>query len=180
MVSGVKILGSCEKTTRNHLIMSISLGIGIGVGNVPHMLSGGGSASFYGGVMEMNMGAMPLKDACVPGTEQFYSETFPGSFDYFASSDLGELDGVNGMLNSSQGFHVGKLLLNPNTWVECCDFDESKKAWRTAFKVMFNTPYCIGFLAAVLLNLLLPTDIDVASGVATPPAKTAPEDTVSA
>merc|ERR1719421_794032 len=48
MVSGIKILGSVPRTTRNHLIMTISLGLGLGVGMVPHMLQGGGGASFYG------------------------------------------------------------------------------------------------------------------------------------
>ena len=124
-------------------------------------------------VMDMNMGAIPAKKCCKPGTQVYYSDTFPspGPFgDWFTSTDFGDTT-YFGMLNTSNGFSgIGKVLLNDNAWVQCCEMDKSKKAWRTAFMVMFNTPYCVGFLAAVLLNLLLPEDMDVSAGEAPPPA----------
>jgi len=165
MVSGIKILGDCPRTTRNHLIMSISIGCGLGVSTVPHMLDGGGPASFYGGVLKMNTGFMPLKYCCQPGTEVYYSSDFPagGPFgSYFASTELPFEK--SGMVNHTQGFHRGKYLLHPNSWVKSCQYDLSKKAWRTAFVLMFNTPYCIGFVIAMLLNLLLPDDFDPTGG----------------
>jgi len=165
MVSGIKILGDCPRTTRNHIIMSISIGCGLGVSTVPHMLDGGGSASFYGSVLRMNTGFIPLKTCCMPGTEVYYSVDFPagGPFgSYFASTELPFEK--SGMVNHTQGFHRGKYLLHPNNWVKRCQMDLSKKAWRTAFTLMFNTPYCIGFVIAMLLNLILPDDFDPTGG----------------
>jgi len=165
MVSGIKILGRCPKTVRNHLIMSISLGIGLGVSSVPHMLKGGGNAAFYGGVMEMNMGLVPRSLNCEAGTQVYYSSVYPvgGPFGtYFSSSDLGFNDGFSGMTNASNGFHRGKYLLHPNSWVMSCTEDLSKKAWRTSFLLMFNTPYCVGFIVAMILNLVLPSDEEAA------------------
>lgn len=41
----------------------------------------------------------------------------------------------------------------------CCScYDKSSKALRTAVILMLKTPYCIGFLAAVILNLIMPED----------------------
>ena len=53
------------------------------------------------------------------------------------------------------------MLVNPSSWVKCCDMDSSSKAWRTSFMVMCNTPYCIGFIVAVLLNAILPIDDEI-------------------
>eukprot|EP00747_Dinoflagellata_sp_TGD_P147588 gnl/TRDRNA2_/TRDRNA2_176834_c0_seq2.p1 gnl/TRDRNA2_/TRDRNA2_176834_c0~~gnl/TRDRNA2_/TRDRNA2_176834_c0_seq2.p1 ORF type:complete len:790 (-),score=152.76 gnl/TRDRNA2_/TRDRNA2_176834_c0_seq2:259-2379(-) len=185
MVSGIKILGRAPRTTRNHLIMAISLGVGLGVSGVPHMLKGGGNASFYGAVLQMNTGMWPLKDCCVPGTEVLYSASFPapGPFgDYFASQDLNfGIDANNaaitshkGMVNTNQGFHRGKYLLHPHSWVAKCEIDASKKAWRSAILLMLNTPYCIGFIVAVILNLLLPQMSEAGDEVQNDKGDTAP------
>jgi hypothetical protein len=41
----------------------------------------------------------------------------------------------------------------------CCScYDTGSKAFRTAVILMLKTPYCIGFLAAVILNLIMPED----------------------
>jgi hypothetical protein len=163
MVSGIKILGKAPRTPRNHLIMSISLALGLGVATVPHMLQGGAPASFYGAVLEMNTGYWPVKDTCVAGTEVYYSADYPspGPFgDYFANSALASWtapsSGTSGMVSSSSGFHRGKYLMHPSNWVKSCEIDDNKKMWRQTVLLLWNTPYCIGFIAAVLLNLFLP------------------------
>jgi len=41
----------------------------------------------------------------------------------------------------------------------CCScYNSNSKAFRTAVILMLKTPYCIGFLAAVILNLIMPED----------------------
>merc|ERR1711871_1097303 len=50
----------------------------------------------------------------------------------------------------------------------CCScYDDGKRAFRTAVILMLKTPHCIGFLAAVILNLIMPEDkVDEYSGEA--------------
>jgi len=159
MVSGIKILGSCARTTRNHLIMSISLGCAVGVATVPHMLQGGGLAAFYGGtVYKLNTGFIPYRHCCKSGTEVYFSAMFPNG-DYFASTDL-PTPAPAGMNSAANGLHRGAYLMGPADWVRSCEIDKSKKAWYLTFMLIFNTPYCIGFVMAVLLNLILPEDAE--------------------
>ena len=172
MVSGIKIIGAQPHTVRNHIILSVTLGVSLGVATVPHMFDGGGVSAFYGSVLKMNTGAFPLKAACVPGTETFFSDTWGGATNgagsdpnranafgnYFGSTSLDF--NANGMINTTNGFHRGRYLMNPNQWVQSCTLDKSKKAWRTAFLVIINTPYSIGFIVAVLLNAVLPEDME--------------------
>jgi NCS2 family nucleobase:cation symporter-2 len=55
----------------------------------------------------------------------------------------------------------------------CCScYDKWAKARRTAVILMLKTPYCIGFLAAVILNLIMPEDkLDEYSGEVIAPAE---------
>lgn len=184
MVSGIKIIGRVEQTPRNHIILSMSLGIALGVSTVPHMFDGGGNAAFYGSVLKMNTGAFPLKATCVPGTEVYFSATWGGAGtstgsdpnranafgSYFGSTALP--NPTSGMINTTNGFHRGKYLMNPNDWVQSCTIDQSKRAWRTSFLVLINTPYSVGLIVAVLLNMLLPEDTEPEEGSST--AKAAP------
>jgi len=157
MVSGIKILGACPRTTRNHIIMSVSLGVAVGVATVPHLLQGGGLAAFYGGsVYKLNTGFIPLRTACKDGTQVYLRDSFPDGT-YFASNELGT-DPPPGMYNLTNGIHRGKYLVAPSHWVERCELDSGKRAWYFTFQLMFNTPYCVGFVFAVILNLLLPDE----------------------
>merc|ERR1719271_1387319 len=55
----------------------------------------------------------------------------------------------------------------------CCScYDDNARAFRTAVILMLKTPYCIGFLAAVILNLIMPEDkLDEYSGEVIAPAE---------
>ena len=99
----------------------------------------------------------------MPGTEKYFSDTFNGA--YFASSDLPSPAPAS-MTADANGLHRGKYLMGPADWVETCEIDKSKKAWYLTFMLIFNTPYCIGFVLAVLLNLILPEDAEDTEGSA--------------
>ena len=42
----------------------------------------------------------------------------------------------------------------------CLEYDEGAKSNRTTAIIMLKTPYCIGFLIALFLHLMLPEDKD--------------------
>ena len=94
-----------------------------------------------------------------PHLKVYFSADFPrgGPFgDYFAATDLDKA--YSGMNNLTNGFHRGKYLMNPNTWVKSCETSKGDRSLRLALLIMLGTPYCIGFLVAFLLNLILPED----------------------
>lgn len=164
LVGGIKVINMAPKTRRTHVILALSLGFAVGVTAVPHFIRGGGvanagKAGFYGGVLDMNTGLWPMKNLCKEGTEVYFSADFPrgGPFgDYFAATDLDKA--YSGMNNLTNGFHRGKYLMNPNTWVKSCETSKGDRSLRLALLIMLGTPYCIGFLVAFLLNLILPED----------------------
>jgi hypothetical protein len=95
----------------------------------------------------------------------YFSSDFPagGPFgDYFASTDLDHP--YPGMSNLTNGIHRGKYLMNPNNWVKSCETSKTDRSLRLALLIMLGTPYCIGFLMAFLLNLLLPEDAHETEG----------------
>jgi len=164
MVGGIKVINMAPKTRRTHVILAVSLGFAVGVTAVPHFVRGGGvsnggRAAFYGSVLDMNTGLWPMKNLCKAGTEVYYSSDFPvgGPFGtYFAATDLDHP--YSGMNNLSNGVHRGKYLLNPNNWVKSCETSKADRSLRLALLIMLGTPYCIGFLMAFILNLILPED----------------------
>lgn len=118
MVSGIQIISGIGVGRRNRIILAFALGIGLGVAMQPNFLEGGGSATFYGDTLRMNIGFYPKKLACVPGTETFMA----------------------------------------NGWVNSCTFDSGLIGLRNAVVIFLKTPYCIGTVIALVLNLILPMD----------------------
>ena len=152
------MLSLAPKTRRSHVILVVSLGAAVGVAMMPNFLNGGGVQAFYGSMLNMNVGFWPEKSLCVEGTEVYFSDTFAkgGPFgDYFASTEIGP-DAPFGMVNNTQGFHRGKYLMNPNNWVVKCTLDSGMVGVRKGILLLLGTPYCIGFILAFLLNLILP------------------------
>jgi len=170
MVGGIKVINMAPKTRRTHVILAVSLGFALGVTTVPNFVRGGGvsnggRAAFYGSVLDMNTGLWPMKKLCKEGTQVYFSSDFPagGPFgDYFASTDLDHP--YPGMSNLTNGIHRGKYLMNPNDWVKSCETSKTDRSLRLALLIMLGTPYCIGFLMAFLLNLLLPEDAHETEG----------------
>jgi len=128
MVSGIQIISGIGVGRRNRIILSFALGIGLGVGMQPNFIDGGGGKAFIASLYQMNIGFYPKKLACVPGTE--------------VMTTMGNPDGPGPTL----------------TWVASCTFDAGKVGLRNAVVLFLKTPYCIGTVTALILNLILPMD----------------------
>jgi len=55
----------------------------------------------------------------------------------------------------------------------CTEFDDGKRSLRTTILIVLSTPYCIGFLIAMFLNLTMPQDKDDVADPPVPTGKTA-------
>jgi NCS2 family nucleobase:cation symporter-2 len=128
MVSGIQIISGIGVGRRNRIILSFALGIGLGVGMQPNFIDGGGGKAFMAELYQMNIGFYPRKLACVPGTEVMVTVGNPSN--------------------------PGPTL----DWVLKCDFDKGLKGLRDSVVLFLKTPYCIGTVTALILNLLLPMD----------------------
>ena len=106
------------------------------------------------------------------GTETYFSDRFPGGGPgpfletYFAHPGLGPQEDLpTGIVNHTDGFPGfmsgwrGKLLTNPRNWVVSCSMDAGMVGFRRGVLLLLSTPYCIGFILAFLLNLILPDDL---------------------
>ena len=113
------------------------------------------------------------KNLCEDGTEVFFSSMFP-SGTYFASDQMPD-PAPAGTTNEATGINRGMYLMGPSDWVSSCKIDKSKRAWYLTFMLIFNTPYCIGFVMAFFLNLVLPDDA-FEEGKAEDEAEDEPED----
>ena len=138
MVSGIQILSTVGITRRNRIILSFALGIGLGVAMQPNFIQGGGSATFFGDTLNMNIGFWPKKYGCKTDTITLSSTTRFGQ-----------------------------------TWVSGCEWDPGMVGLRNACVIFLKTPYCIGTVIALILNLVLPMDeIELAAKKAREEAKT--------
>merc|ERR1712159_496639 len=63
-VAGMQILGPLLKVRRNSFIVMLSLAFGLGVAMEPQVVSGAGSASFYGKNLDHTHGLWPRKMVC--------------------------------------------------------------------------------------------------------------------
>ncbi|CAK0844249.1 unnamed protein product [Prorocentrum cordatum] len=135
-VAGMQ-MATTKRTRRNSFILMLSLGLGLGVAMIPQLFEGGGGFSFYAKNLKFNTGFWPEKYVC----EEFNTGTddLGNSFTY----DETYVDACSNMNGA------------------CCKcYRRELRGVRTAVIMMLKTPYCIGFLAAVILNLIMPEDMD--------------------
>mmetsp|Transcript_116991 Transcript_116991/g.331065 ORF Transcript_116991/g.331065 Transcript_116991/m.331065 type:complete len:706 (+) Transcript_116991:59-2176(+) len=176
-VSGIKIVSTQPISRRNSFILTLALGFGMGVAMIPHLFDASGGQSFYGNNLAHSYGFWPLRDAC---------ETFPKSSD-FGATDLvkargrtsaascvvpvvgdstftcgscsqADCEGLGGSYTAAVYEPVFVETCIQTNGACCKKYDVVKKMWRTTVVMILKTPYCIGFLIAAMLNVLLPED----------------------
>lgn len=176
-VGGIKILAAQPITRRTSFILTLSLGFGMGVAMVPHLFEAGGTGSFYSKNMAHNYGFWPARDAC----KTFYTVPHFLATDAvngraiatkakcthgsYTSETMSSADcaGVGGTYTAAvtQPLVVETCISNNG---HCCsEYDDGKKMWRTSIVMILKTPYCIGTLLALFLNLALPYDAEDAA-----------------
>eukprot|EP00746_Dinoflagellata_sp_MGD_P153325 gnl/MRDRNA2_/MRDRNA2_84190_c0_seq1.p1 gnl/MRDRNA2_/MRDRNA2_84190_c0~~gnl/MRDRNA2_/MRDRNA2_84190_c0_seq1.p1 ORF type:complete len:693 (+),score=143.43 gnl/MRDRNA2_/MRDRNA2_84190_c0_seq1:234-2081(+) len=173
-VGGIKIIASNPITRRTSYILTLSLGMGMGVAMVPHLFEGGGSGSFFSHNMRHNYGFWPKSKTC----KTFYDVPHFLALDginaraiatpakctvgTFSSGGIGEEDcaGLGGVFAPAVMKKVTVETCISNNGHCCSEYDEGDKMLRTSVIMILKTPYCIGTLLALILNLLLPYDKD--------------------
>jgi len=171
-VSGMQM--ACQKVTRrNSFILMLSLGLGLGVAMEPHLFEGGGGFSFYSNNLAHNYGFWPKKSTCevFPSVTKtvdqsceyavwFDDGTVNGSTTTFTSGDVDSdtCVGIGGTYTPESSTKTPTESCANNNGFCCITYDSSKKMGRTTLVMILKTPYCIGFLIALFLNLLLPED----------------------
>jgi len=162
-VAGIQIVGPLLSIRRNQYIVMLSLAFGLGVAMEPHVMSGGGLASFFGKNLDFEAGLWPGKMVC----ETFFDVTTtvtPESclvgVNSFAlgSADCALLSGTYTAAVTSTGPSVGKCV-NKNG--KCCKkWYAVGKAVRTSLLVILKTPYGIAVFICAILNAILPYDVE--------------------
>jgi len=162
-VAGIQIVGPLLSIRRNQYIVMLSLAFGLGVAMEPHVMSGGGLASFFGKNLDFEAGLWPGKMVC----ETFFDVTTtvtPESclvgVNSFAlgSADCALLSGTYTAAVTSTAPSVGKCV-NKNG--KCCKkWYAVGKAVRTSLLVILKTPYGIAVFICAILNAILPYDVE--------------------
>ena len=166
-VGGIKILAGIALDRRTSLILTIATGMGMGVAMEPHLFdSGAPAASFYARNLNHNYGFWPKKDIC---------DVFPHNIvTTDASCTLGtalkvqpweyteaDCTSVGGTYTAEYTTDLGPVETCIGNNGNCCvEVNDSKRMWRTSIILILKTPYCIGTLLAVLLNSILPNEVD--------------------
>uniref|UniRef100_A0A7S0FP33 Uncharacterized protein n=1 Tax=Pyrodinium bahamense TaxID=73915 RepID=A0A7S0FP33_9DINO len=165
-VGGIKVVAK-DLNRRNSFILTLALGLGLGVAMEPQLFEAGGVGSFYSKNLKHNYGFWPAKKTC---------KTFP-SMDILGvqehtcaigaanvtSATITEADCVALGGNFTEGAvpepatSVVETCTN-NNGMCCAEYDKGAKMLRTAVIMILKTPYCIGVLIAGILNALLPYD----------------------
>mmetsp|Transcript_54216 Transcript_54216/g.172087 ORF Transcript_54216/g.172087 Transcript_54216/m.172087 type:complete len:636 (+) Transcript_54216:123-2030(+) len=154
MVSGMAIIAKEPMTRRNRFILAIALGVGIGVTCEPHFAEGGGLAGFNGANRKHNMGLWPGKEYCNTFPMMSKTITPESCLVNGASHSLG-----GDMCTALGGVYTAAVTeMVENKSGGCLDYDDGIKAWRDTVVLIIKTPYCIGTLLALILNLILPHD----------------------
>jgi len=173
-VGGIKIIASQPITRRTGYILTIALGMGMGVAVVPHLFEGGGSGSFFSKNMKHNYGFWPAKKTCktfftvphflaTPGVNSKAIVTKAScTVGTYTSSGISGDDcaGLNGTYTPAVKKEVVIETCISNNGHCCAEYDEGDKMLRTSIIMILKTPYCIGTVLALVLNLLLPYDKD--------------------
>ena len=123
-VGGLRI-AAMGLTRRNSFILSVALGVGLGVAMQPNVFEAGGGGAYYAQNLAFLYGFWPKKYTC----NVFPTDAATGEPDLLCAS------------------------------AACCKhWDVGRASGRTALVTVLQTPYCIGFLLALALHLLLPYD----------------------
>jgi len=171
-VGGIRVIASEKITRRTSFILTLALGFGMGVAIVPHLFEAGGGYSFYSKNLAHNYGFWPKKDTCetfytVPhflGTDAVNSRATvtPASCQVgsYISETISEADctGLGGNFTAAVTEPVVVETCVSNNGHCCSKYDGGKKTLRTSIILMLKTPYCIGTMLALFLNLTLPYD----------------------
>jgi NCS2 family nucleobase:cation symporter-2 len=180
VVSGISIIGKTTITHRSRFILAMALGVGIGVACEPHFAEGGGLAAFYGGNLKHNGGFWPKSKVCkvfpTATTTTFSCTKADGSFEadfsnyggdcsYEAKNATGswcdaktDCEGLGGTFDTASTSAVVKTCIGNNGFC-CLKYDDEhwdKWMLRETIVLILKTPYCVGTLIALILNLLLP------------------------
>lgn len=162
-VSGMK-MACTNMTRRNSFILMLSLAFGLGVAMEPHLFEGGGGFAFYSLNLAHNIGFWPKSLTCeifptVPRTTIVSQASCDVSGTEVAVSDAvcTALGGTFTAQVSTTALVEVTTCANANG--NCCvKYYEGASSLRTTIIMILKTPYCIGFLIACFLNLLLPED----------------------
>eukprot|EP00617_Octactis_speculum_P020968 CAMPEP_0185767660 /NCGR_PEP_ID=MMETSP1174-20130828/45475_1 /TAXON_ID=35687 /ORGANISM="Dictyocha speculum, Strain CCMP1381" /LENGTH=708 /DNA_ID=CAMNT_0028451987 /DNA_START=21 /DNA_END=2147 /DNA_ORIENTATION=- len=162
-VSGM-VMATKDITRRNSFILMLALGIGMGVAMEPHLFEGGGGFSFYSQNLAHNIGFWPKSKTCdvFPTSDVTITSAYctAGNGYVFDTDDESACAGIGGNFTESVTSSVEVKTCASNNGYCCLEYDETEKSIRTTVIMILKTPYCIGFLIALFLNLLLPEDKD--------------------
>jgi len=165
-VAGMQILAPLLNKRRNQYIVMLGVAFGLGVAMEPHVMSGGGVASFHGKNLDFTSGLWPGKLAC----KTRFDETITvspavcavGVHSMTLSSD--ECGVVGGTYTAA----VMKTQEAPgcvNSNGKCCkEWYPVAKAARTSLLVVLKTPYGIALFIVLLLHMIIPEDADEEEG----------------
>jgi hypothetical protein len=151
-------------TRRNSFILTLALSFGLGVAMEPHLFEGGGGFAFYSQNLAHNTGFWPKALTCAEfPTMEVITVLSPASCNVggtvveVAEEVCTTLDGTfTAEVSVTEDIEVETCTNNNGN---CCNaFNEGAKTARTTVIMILRTPYCIGFLIACFLNLLLPED----------------------
>jgi len=167
-VSGMAI-ATKNFNRRNAFILMLSLGLGLGVAMEPNLFEGGSGYSFYSQNLAFNVGFWPKHKTCKTfprvATTTIVAQATCTVDGYTWDSDDADFattcDGLGGTFTPAELFTSPpervKTCVNNNGF--CCEkYDKGKKSNRTTAILILKTPYCIGFMVALLLHLTLPDD----------------------
>mmetsp|Transcript_34403 Transcript_34403/g.118591 ORF Transcript_34403/g.118591 Transcript_34403/m.118591 type:complete len:709 (+) Transcript_34403:71-2197(+) len=167
MVSGMTI--ACKNITRrNSFILMIALALGFGVALEPNIFEGGSGYSYFSKNLQHNIGFWPRSKTC----DKFPTVTTTG----ITSQASCAIDGYSWQSADAAfpttcaevgGDYTAATLFSTTVEVTTCvgknglcclKYNERMDSFRTAAIIILKTPYCIGFLVALFLHLLLPED----------------------
>ena len=180
IVSGITVLSKVPMTRRNRFILALSLGIGVAIAAEPQFVEGGGIAGYFGQNLKFTIGLWPTSEICSEFpvvTESFPDQcvlpdvtlindasgtTFPVNITV-AGGDLngmtaGECAGLNGTFVASSTTSTTVYDCVDGNGYCCEDYNENIKMWRDTVILIMKTPYCLGALIAIVLNLILPME----------------------
>jgi xanthine/uracil permease len=162
-VSGMK-MACTNMTRRNSFILMLSLAFGLGVALEPQLFEGGGGFAFYSNNLAHNIGFWPKSLTCdVFPTKSVTTINTPSSCDVGGtmvevSAEVCTTLGGLFTAEDSTTENVPAPTCANNNGLCCLKYNEGAKSVRTTIILILKTPYCIGFLIAMFLNLLLPED----------------------
>jgi len=168
-VSGMT-LATTGFTRRNGFILTVALGIGLGVAMEGQIIDQPGPYTFFDKALSYDYGFWPTKMVCkTPYTfaPLMMSPAGPALVPPFGGRPSGMSVSstqmtYNGNVYNITGNHDKCTYYNgsPENGSCCAEWDDGAKAWRDMWVTIMKTPYGVGFLIAFILNLIIPEDKD--------------------